>query len=216
MDLQPPNIEIPTPHSIDNGPSIDEPSPTISVGAPKHPISPLPSDESISPNPDDPLFPSIDHSCPSTSKVGPYSFVQPSESPDEHEGYVSSASQGFLSEPLQPKFRSITDIYFESGPPDLEEAHNCFSFAHMIHTAKTYREPATYHQAQMSPQAAYWNFTTSLHGFFPIAKVSCTWRHLMDSSSTRWLKLLLNFLSTDVHLVAKFGDDLKVKFVHTH
>ena len=64
-------------------------------------------------------------------------------------------------QPLQPKYRSLTDIYSDTLPPQQHSKHSpvasqSSSFANMIHSAETYKEPATYKQATMSPQAAYW------------------------------------------------------------
>ena len=65
--------------------------------------------------------------------------------------------------PIQPKYRSFTDIYTASSgsaqdtlDPHVSPISHVFpnsprnnSFANMVHSAETYREPATYKQATM-------------------------------------------------------------------
>ena len=63
-------------------------------------------------------------------------------------------------EPVHPKYRSISDLYSAPTSPNTASTSQpdnpTFSFANMIHTAETYREPPTYKATTMSPQAALW------------------------------------------------------------
>jgi hypothetical protein len=70
-------------------------------------------------------------------------------------------------EPLYPKYKAVSDLYPTPSTASTSPRHSTpssastsprhsTSYANMIHTAETYREPATYKQATMSPQAQYW------------------------------------------------------------
>ena len=61
-----------------------------------------------------------------------------------------------FEEPENPKFRSLKDVYSASSQIESVPPNSSISYANMIHAAENYREPATYKQATMSPQAAYW------------------------------------------------------------
>lgn len=163
--VEPPStdVEVSTTHSTHNSLPIATSTPTVSVGDSEHTnsISPLIEDSahsnSTSPNATSLPSPlSVDHSPLSISEEDPSHSSLPSEHSDPYALDVPSNSQGLPSEPLHPKFCSLTDIYFEAGLFDTEEPNTRFSFANMIHTAETYREPATYKQAHMSLHAAYW------------------------------------------------------------
>lgn len=73
---------------------------------------------------------------------------------------IPSSSQPFLPHPSEelahPKVRSLTDIYSASSRKKSATSQPPLSFANMIHVAETCREPTTYKQTTMSPQAAYW------------------------------------------------------------
>ena len=64
-----------------------------------------------------------------------------------------------FDEPAHPKFRSLHDVYFATSPIESVAFYFFTSYANMIHAAESYREPPTYKQATMSPQAAYWKTT---------------------------------------------------------
>lgn len=63
-----------------------------------------------------------------------------------------------IAEPLNPKYRTLTDIYFAFAfhPATVDTPP---SFANLVQTTDTYREPTTYKQATMSPQATLWKAT---------------------------------------------------------
>ena len=117
-------------------------------GNPSFPSSSIPP---IIPLPIPPL-PDPQPSSPISNVSDPYDLDTPST--------FKAVSTPALDEPVHPKYRSISDLYSE--PPSIYPAtnppstNNQFSFANMIHTAETYREPPTYKAATMSPQAALW------------------------------------------------------------
>lgn len=118
--------------STDSIPQIEDDTSDISpFSTPVHIPSNSPPDLAQSANPIDPL---PDPHTPSSSHFPP--------------------SQSF-EEPAHPKFRSLDDIYSASSHPETSTSPST-SFAHMVNTAETFREPATYKQATMSPQAGYW------------------------------------------------------------
>jgi hypothetical protein len=97
-------------------------------------------------------LPDIEPPSPTSTASDPYDLDAPST--------IKATPTPVSDEPVHPKYRSISDIYSEPPPinsdsPSLPESSQC-SFANMIHTAETYREPATYKAATMSPQAALW------------------------------------------------------------
>ena len=116
-----------------------EPSSTKSVYSPPH--SPV-----LPPNDAD----SQHHPLASPSSSDPYDIniplINTSSVPDSFE------------EPLHPKFKSLTELYTPSSPTHSNSSSHS-SFVNMIHTAETYREPSTYKQTTMSPQAQYWKAT---------------------------------------------------------
>ena len=90
----------------------------------------------------------------------------------------SDSHSSISDEPIHQKYRSLTDIYTDSTPsyssdpsaplhstpllpppppetPSSPASSSHHSFANMINSAETFREPATYTQATMSPQAHY-------------------------------------------------------------
>jgi hypothetical protein len=99
-----------------------------------------------------PFLPDPQPSSPISSASDPYDLDAPS--------MLKTIPPPVSDEPVNPKYRSISDLYSDSpssttASTSLPESSQ-FSFANMIHTAETYREPPTYKAATMSPQAALW------------------------------------------------------------
>ena len=136
-----------------------------------HAITPPLDDSSDLPSSDQEhiMFPSPSLSPPITEGTD---TVHVSELSNSHPSSSSHPSED-LDDSSCLKYRSIADIYSASLPPapipansttpvaptesvTAPSAQSAQSFVNMIHTAETYREPATYKQATMSPQAAYW------------------------------------------------------------
>ena len=92
------------------------------------------------------------HSSSSLSELSdPYAFDIPTI-PQELPSVP--ALSNYLDEPLNPEFHLLTNFYSEPVVSDTEEVSNRSSFTIMIHTAETYKEPATCKQANMSWQTA--------------------------------------------------------------
>lgn len=112
--------------------------------------------------PDNVTAPSVTHSA----SFDPYGFENLSSSLGVV--YFSSISKSFmtnltLDEPLNPQFWSLDSIYSEPflfDPDDVDLSH-CTSFANMISTAETYREPPTYKHVVTFSQVFYWQETWS-------------------------------------------------------
>ena len=126
----------------------------------------LPSSDSVGvpippnsiPSVDDDFSDSQDHfpvplSEPHTETI--HSFFETTDLPSSS----TPAPLPSFEEPANPKFRSLHDVYSASSPIESVLSHSSTSYANMIHAAENYREPATYKQATMSPQTAYWKTT---------------------------------------------------------
>ena len=175
-----------SPPTIQNPPQPPQPNPPLVPIVPPVGVSSttdsLPSFEMDSPtislNISDPSSPTLppqpvhehEHASPDSVSSDPYDIDIP---------YTPHV----LDEPVQPKYKSLTDIYTDSSDPFVPtsifsstsappssspvspvshvSSHSSptTSFVNMVHSAATYREPATYKQATMSPQAAYWKAT---------------------------------------------------------
>lgn len=118
---------------------------------------------------DDPYLTSSHSSLPT--------YPDPSDSPDFSSSFHSDpyyftthfdsySTPISTDEPIQPKFKSLTELYSDPPPSatspsaplpfDTPSVSPLLSYANMISSAESYREPATYHQATMSPQAQLW------------------------------------------------------------
>ena len=121
-----------------------------SVGVPSSPHSLLSVDNDFSNSPDHFSAPP---SAPTTEAIT--SFFDTTDLPSSS----TPPPLPSFEEPVNPKYRSLHDVYSTSNPTESVPSSPLTSYANMIHAAETYREPATYKQATMSPQAAYWKTT---------------------------------------------------------
>ena len=154
--IEPPieSSSISIPDSVGVAPSTtaNDNSHTVSPARdPSPPLSSLPPTTSSNPG-ILPFIPDISSSSPISTASDPYDLDAPST--------FTTVPTPLLDEPVHPRYRSISDLYSEppsiAVDPDPLPESNQFSFANMIHTAETYREPSTYKAATMSPQAALW------------------------------------------------------------
>ena len=171
-----PSIFLPSPPSHDKGFSS-----SFTLAAPPLPVIPHPPPP---PHQVNPLLNPV--GVTSTSDSLPSNTVDSSsESPPPFPPSIPStlpSSSNIPTEPIHRKYRSLTDIYMASSAPTLDHSapvptnsaplpsppasppanpsspvsSSHSSFANMLTSAETYREPATYTQATMSPQAQYW------------------------------------------------------------
>lgn len=134
MGVPPPLIEdIPPPVGDLDSPLSLPPPAEDTFDSPSSPLSSLP---------DPPTFQSDHPYVSSPTPLDPYDFNIPYSHP--------TPLSNMVDEPIQPKFKKLTDLYSDSSPPNIPPTT---SFVNMISSAETYREPATFQQATMSPQA---------------------------------------------------------------
>ena len=134
VGVPPPLIEdIPPPVGDLDSPLSLPPPAEDTFDSPSSPLSSLP---------DPPTFQSDHPYVSSPTPLDPYDFNIPYSHP--------TPLSNMVDEPIQPKFKKLTDLYSDSSPPNIPPTT---SFANMISSAETYREPATFQQATMSPQA---------------------------------------------------------------
>ena len=156
--IPPPQLQLPPPVNPPPVNPVGVSSPTASLHS-LPPDSPTFSDPS-SPSPSLPV--PNDNSSSESVHSDPYDINIPA--PIHVNEHITVPEH-----PIKQRYRSLTDIYSDTLPttpsppisPVPSPAHSpvtsqASSFANMIHSAETYREPATYKQATMSPQAAYW------------------------------------------------------------
>ena len=133
----PPHNPTPTSSNLPSSASVGAPTPTHSISSLHDQLS-----ETHLPPDSQPIHTS-DHNSADLNPL-----------PDTDD--ISSVPLPPIEEPEHPRYRSLNDIYSASTPVESVPPTSTTSYANMIHVAESYREPATYKQATMSPQAAYW------------------------------------------------------------
>jgi hypothetical protein len=145
----PPDPIIPPPPAVGVPEQVGVPA---EVGVPEEVGVPSPS--ASMPSLENESTDSISHS-PSNNPTLSDSHLPPSPTVSPISS-LPTPSHPSSDEPLHPKYKNLSDLYSSPLPPDPPSPSHPSSYANMIHTAESYREPATYKQATMSPQAQYW------------------------------------------------------------